>query len=120
MQIGLLSLTVILVALSPLTRVSAQTDNLLKNPDGDEGSQYLRAFGDSKVEPCRSGSRCFVLRNGGYFIQEVVIPQDAVGQYALLIGRAFGDGRNADGSITSLPSLSGYISSVRLNHFSSA
>ena len=109
MQIRLISLTVILVGLSSLTSVTAQTDNLLKNPRGDEGQQYWRAFGDAKVEPCNSDGGCFVLRNGGYFVQQVVTPPDAVGQYALFMGRAFGERKNADGSITGLPSLSGYM-----------
>ncbi len=40
------------------------------------------------------GGRCFVLRGGGYFIQDVVIPEDAIGQYALLIGRAYTERTN--------------------------
>ena len=90
------------------TPSSAQNANLLKNPGADEGSEHWRAFKDAKVEECSSGGRCFVLRSGGYFIQEVVIPKDAVGQYALLIGRAYGERTNRNSPIA-IPSLYGYM-----------
>lgn len=99
----------ILVMLGVSTTTVAQSGNLLKNPSGDEGSEYWRAFDDAKVEQCPTGGRCFVLRGGGYFVQDVAIPEDAIGQYALLIGRAYTERTNTDGSITVLPSLSGYM-----------
>ncbi|MDQ3668074.1 MAG: hypothetical protein M3410_16185 [Acidobacteriota bacterium] len=99
----------ILVMFGVWTSAFAQSGNLLKNPSGDGGSEYWRTFDDAKVEQCPTGGRCFVLRGGGYFVQDVVIPGDAIGQYALLIGRAYSERTNTDGSITVLPSLSGYM-----------
>lgn len=96
------TLVVLLIVLSVPTLASAQSNNLLKNSRADESSEYWRAFGNAKVEQCLNG-QCFVLSDGGYFIQDVAIPEDAVGQYALLIGRAYSD------STTGLPSLYGYM-----------
>ncbi|MFN2511596.1 MAG: hypothetical protein ABR568_09150 [Pyrinomonadaceae bacterium] len=93
----------ILVMFGVWASASGQSANLLKNPSGDAGAEHWRAFHDAKVEACPTGGRCFVLRGGGYFIQEVTIPAEAVGQYALLIGRAYSE------SPTVLPSLYGYL-----------
>lgn len=100
---------VILVMFGVWTPAFAQSSNLLKNPGGDEGPEYWRPFNDAKVEHCPTGGRCFVLRGGGYFIQDVVIPEDAVDKYALLIGRGYTERINAVGSLTALPSLYGYM-----------
>lgn len=99
----------ILVMFGVWIPASGQNANLLKNPSGDEGSEHWRAFKDAKVEQCPTGGRCFVLRGGGYFTQEVAIPKDAVGQYALLIGRTYSGRTSTDGAITVLPSLYGYM-----------
>ena len=93
----------ILVIFGVWTPASSQNTNLLKNPGGDEGSEHWRAFHDAKVEQCPTGERCFVLRSGGYFTQEVAIPKEAGGQYAVLIGRAKSETR------TAVPSLHGYL-----------
>lgn len=76
---------------------SAQTTNLLQNPDATEDSQHWRAFKDAKVEG-DGGERAFVLRGGGYFVQDVSVPKGSAGHYAVLTG----SGRNA-------PCLHGYM-----------
>lgn len=105
------TLVALLIA-SVSTLASAQSANLLKNPSGDEGSQYWRAFGNANVEQCLNGGGCFVLRDGGYFIQDVAIPEEAVGQYALLMGRGSSERPNRDGTINGMPSLYGYMMNV--------
>jgi hypothetical protein len=99
----------ILVIFGVWTSASGQSANLLKNTDADEGSEHWRAFDDAKVEQCPTGGPCFVLRGGGYFIQDVAIPEDSVGQYALLIGRAYSERTNRDDAVSVLPSLYGYM-----------
>jgi hypothetical protein len=49
------------------------------------------------------------VRNKGYFLQDVTLPDESVGKYALLIGRAASERINADGVITGLPYLYGYM-----------
>jgi len=88
--------------------VNAQS-NLLQNPNGDLQSQSWRAYQKATVEACATNNPCFVLRNGSYFLQDINIPADAVGQYALLIARASTERVKPDGSITGLPYLYGYM-----------
>jgi hypothetical protein len=99
----------ILVMFAVWTAASGQSANLLKNPSADEGSEHWRAYKDAKVEQCPTGGPCFVLRAGGYFLQDVVMPEDAIGQYALLTGQAYTERTNTEGSLTALPSLYGYM-----------
>lgn len=90
-------LVAFLLVLGASSVVPAQSGNLLKNPGAEEGAQHWRAYGDARVESCNLGTSCFVLRHGGYFIQDAVVPEDVVGQYALLIGRANVDGDSMSG-----------------------
>lgn len=78
----------LLLVLGASASVLAQSGNLLKNSGAEEGAQHWRPYGDARVEGCEPGNACFALRQGGYFIQNAVIPEEAVGQYALLVGRA--------------------------------
>ncbi|MGH9971262.1 MAG: hypothetical protein ACREBG_26190 [Pyrinomonadaceae bacterium] len=103
------NLTVILIIFAASTLASAQHENLLRNPSGEENAQHWRAFGNATVEKCGDSGSCFVLRDGGYFIQDAVVPEDAVGRYALLIGRARSERTNTARSITGRPALYGYM-----------
>jgi len=66
---------------------NAQPANLLKNPNADLGASGWRVYGDATVEQTDDGNSRFVVRNHGYFLQDVTLPQDSSGKYALLIGR---------------------------------
>jgi hypothetical protein len=101
MKLGIVFL--FLVMFGMWTPASGQNTNLLKNPGGENGGEHWRAFKDAKVEQCPTEGRCFVLRGGGYFSQDVAIPKEAMGQYVFLIGRAYTD------SPTALPALHGYM-----------
>lgn len=90
------------------TVTSAQTTNLLRNPNADQGAAQWRAFGNATVE-ISSNNAHFVVRNGGYFIQDVELPEGSVGLYALLVGYGSSERINADGAITGLPYLYGYM-----------
>jgi hypothetical protein len=95
----------LLLVLGASASVLAQSGNLLKNSGAEEGAQHWRPYGDAKVEGCEPGNPCFVLRQGGYFIQNAVIPEEAAGQYALLVGRASFEGDASRG----YPYLYGYM-----------
>lgn len=88
---------------------NAQTNNLLKNPRVDDGANLWRAYGDARIEQTADGNWRFVVRNKGHFAQDVELPDDPVGKYALLIGRAASERINPDGAITGLPYIYGYI-----------
>ena len=87
----------------------AQSTNLLQNPDATGLAVFWRAYGDATIEPTTGNNFCFVVRDGGYFLQDVELPEGAVGQYAVLIGRGSSERINSDGAITGLPYLYGYM-----------
>ena len=88
---------------------NAQYRNLLENPNADQELKRWRAFGEATVEVSTGNNSCFVVRNGGYFFQDVLLTDDAVGQYAVLIGRGASERINDNGAITGLPYLYGYM-----------
>jgi hypothetical protein len=88
---------------------NAQPANLLKNPNADDGANGWRVYGKATVEQTDNGNWRFVVRNGGYFLQDAILPDGSDGKYALLIGRVSSERINADGSITGLPYLYGYM-----------
>ncbi len=95
--------------LSSALNISAQPTNLLLNPKADEDTKYWRMSGDAKIEQTSSGEVFFVVRNSGSFGQEVELDADAVGKFALFLGRASSERINRDGSITGLPYIYGYM-----------
>ncbi|MBI5893076.1 MAG: hypothetical protein HZB79_05410 [Deltaproteobacteria bacterium] len=82
--------------------------NLIRNPNADQGTKYWNAFGEATIENCFQENPCFVIRNKGYFSQDIFIPE-FTGLYALLIGRVASERINKDGAITGLPYLYGYM-----------
>ncbi len=104
-----LKLSMLLGFLLTAVSVNAQLQNLLQNPNADLDSQYWRATGQATVEMSTGNNPCFVVRNGGSFFQDVLLPDDAVGQYAVLIGRGSSERINPDAAITGLPYLYGYM-----------
>jgi len=87
----------------------AQTDNLLLNPKANDGANSWRASGNAQVEQSDDGDWRFVVRNRGHFVQDVQLPEDAAGKYALLIGHVSSERIDPDGAITGLPYLYGYM-----------
>jgi hypothetical protein len=87
--------------------VSAQT-NLLLNPNADSKTENWRFSGQATVEEF-DGDTVFVVRNQGSFSQEVNLTESDIGKFALLIGRGSSERINADGAITGLPYLYGYM-----------
>ena len=88
---------------------SAQSKNLLQNPNAEQGLQYWTAFGKATVADCLVGSTCFVLGNDDYVLQDVHVAKDSVGLFAVLIARASTEGLNLDGSVAGRPGLYGYM-----------
>ena len=103
------SLTILLTLLNVSVSAQAQSRNLLQNPNADQGVALWRTNGEAGVETTSDGDSCFVVRNGGSFIQDVQLPDDAAGQYAVLVGRGSSERIEQNGVITGLPSLYGYM-----------
>ena len=89
-------------------RVSAQAVNLLQNPNADLGAQNWHSWGEAKVEDM-GGNSLFVVREKGYFYQDITLPEGSGRKYAVLIGRGSSERINPDGAITGLPYLYGYM-----------
>lgn len=73
-RLAIVALTIVASA----TLISGQT-NLLKNPNADLQSRSWRVYGETAIETCATANPCFVVRNGGYFLQDVALPDGAVG-----------------------------------------
>lgn len=84
----------------------AQPGNMLKNPNADEGASDWQAEGKATIDES-TGS--FLVRDGGFFYQEIALPEGSAGQYVVLMGSAASERINADGAITGLPLLYGYM-----------
>lgn len=105
-----LKLTLLLICFSlASTLANAQSKNLLRNPNATEGDSAWRAVGEASIEQRAGGDSCFVIRNGGSFYQDIKLPEDGAGQYAVLIGRASSERIHPGGAITDLPVLYGYM-----------
>lgn len=100
---------VLIIFMATAIVTDAQSRNLLQNPNADVGAELWRTFGQATIEPSVGNNPCFVVRNGGYFIQDVTLPENAVGQFVAFIGRGSSERINEDGSITGLPYLYGYM-----------
>jgi hypothetical protein len=86
-------------------------ENLIDNPNGDRGRADWLATSDAAVESCGTDP-CFVIRNRGQFSQTVLLPSDAAGKFAVVMGAAATERINPDGAITDLPYLYGTFSSA--------
>jgi hypothetical protein len=82
----------------------APKENLVENPDATLGAARWHMLGAATIERV-DDNPCFVVRNGGAFLQTVVLPRNAAGQYVVLIASATTERVNPDGVITGLPSL---------------
>lgn len=98
----------VLISFLFLAGFASGQSNLLLNPNADSNSENWRVFGEGSVEEF-NGDKVFVVRNRGYFIQDVNLTESDVGKYALLIGRGATERINVDGAITGLPYLHGYM-----------
>ena len=87
----------------------AQATNLLVNPDAGAQTAFWRAIDQATIERVTENNLCFVVRNEGSFFQDVKVPKEAAGQYAVFIGRGASERINPDGAITGLPYLHGYM-----------
>ena len=102
----IVSLTCLLLAVGS---ASAQGNNLLKNPNGDDGLQSWRAFGNASVVDCSTG-KCFSIHEDGFILQDVSVDESAVGMFAVLIGFASIEEPDSDRSLGH-PYLYGYMMS---------
>jgi hypothetical protein len=85
--------------------------NLLLKPDASQNSNHGILSGGAMVEGAAGHDSCFSFRNPGAFRQDILLPPEAEGKYAVLLGQASSENINRDGVITGPPSLYGYMMS---------
>lgn len=89
------------------TLVNAQSSNWLNDPFADANNDDWTAVDDATIEEI-NGNPLFVVRNGGYFSQEIPLSYDLSGEFMLIIGLVSTERINANGNITGLPYLYAY------------
>lgn len=82
--------------------------NLLLNSDAKDQAKHWKPYGEAEVGDF-DGDSVFILRNGGYFVQDVKLSPGSNGKYALLIGKTSAQRINPKDSITGRPYLYGYM-----------
>ena len=88
--------------------VNAESLNVLNGSNADAGLDYWVTAGNTVIEEV-DGDPCFVIRNGGYFAQEIVLSDNAAGQFAVLTGLVSSKRTNTNGTITGMPYIYGYM-----------
>jgi hypothetical protein len=88
---------------------AAQPSNLLKNPNGEEGMQFWRVFGEAVVTDCLIVGNCFSISKDGFIYQDVAVSDTATGEFAVLISFAAIDEPNPDPKHLAHPYLFGYF-----------
>ncbi len=71
LKVALQSVTLLVGILLGRGIDAAQSRNLLQNPNADNGSAGWQAKSEATVQPSTGGNLYFVVRNGGYFDQDV-------------------------------------------------
>lgn len=66
---------------------AGQSNNLLKNSNGDEGLQSWRVFGNASVSDCPGAGKCFSIFQDAFIFQDIDISESA-GMFAVLISFA--------------------------------
>ncbi len=94
---------------NPETMELAGRKSLIKNPYANQDLQFWQTKGDVKVEEDDEGNPFFVIRYSGMIWQDVSLPANSAGRWALLISWSSSERINDDGDQTGLPYLYGYM-----------
>jgi hypothetical protein len=88
--------------------VNAESPNILNGSNAGADLDYWVTAGNTVIEDV-DGDPCFVIRDGGYFAQEIVLPENPAGQFAVLTGIVSSNRANPNGTITGMPYIYGYM-----------
>ncbi len=67
---------------------SGQSNNLLKNSNGDDGLQIWHVLGNASVSDCLGTGKCFSIFQDAFIFQDIDVPESATGMFAVLISFA--------------------------------
>jgi hypothetical protein len=88
---------------------SAQSNNLLKNPNGDEGLQSWLVSGNGSISDCVGLGKCFSIWQDGFIYQDVDVSETAAGTFAVFIGFASIEEPTQEARLLGHPYLYGYF-----------
>ncbi|HEX6190035.1 MAG TPA: hypothetical protein VFZ40_18295 [Pyrinomonadaceae bacterium] len=79
-----------------LGSVFAQSNNLVKNANGDEGTKFWRVFGNASVSEHASLGKRFSINQDAFLFQDIDVPASTAGMYAVFISLASIDHLNSN------------------------
>ena len=88
---------------------SGQSNNLLKNSNGNEGLQSWLVSGNGSISDCVGLGKCFSIRQDGFIYQDVDVSEAAAGTFAVFIGFASIEEPTQDARLLGHPYLYGYF-----------
>jgi hypothetical protein len=103
----MLRIAVPLLLLLILGSASAQSNNLVRNPNGDNGLQFWRVFGNASAADCLNEGKCFAINQDAFIYQDIDVTDSAKGMYAAFISLA--QIEQAAPKALGVPSIHGYF-----------
>ncbi len=92
---------------------SAQSNNLLKNANGDDALKFWTVMGNATVAECVGAEKCFSLTQDAFLYQDVEISDGTPGTFAVLISLSSIEEPNASQQQMGRPYLFGYFMNSR-------
>lgn len=102
----------LIVVLLGVASASGQSNNLLKNANGNEGLQSWLVNGNGSISECIGLGRCFSIWQDGFVYQDVDVSEATAGTFAVFIGFASIEEPTRDARLLGHPYLYGYFMSA--------
>lgn len=102
---------ILIVLLFEVASASGQSNNLLKNSNGDEGLKSWLVSGNGSVAECVGLGKCFSIWQDGFIYQDVDVAEAAAGTFAVFIAFASIEEPTQEARLLALPYLYGYFMS---------
>jgi hypothetical protein len=102
-----LRLAALLFCLLMLGSASAQSNNLVRNPTGEDGAQFWRVFGNASAADCSAVGKCFAINQDAFIYQDIDVTDNATGMYAVFISLT--EIEQAASKAHGVPSIHGYF-----------
>lgn len=106
---NILRLTIFLCWLALGVSASAQTNNLLKNANSDEGLQFWHVSGNTTIADCLSAGKCFSSSQDAFVYQDVEVADSTSPTFAVLIAFSTIEEPNVEAKQLGHPYLYGYF-----------
>lgn len=99
----------LIVLLFAVASVSGQSNNLLKNSNGNEDLQSWLISGNGSISDCVGLGKCFSIWQDGFIYQDVDVSEAAAGTFAVFIAFASIEEPTQEARLLGHPYLYGYF-----------